>query len=240
MGRQPQAGTVQVRRHLLVILAEADEPMSTPDVLVAMSRRVGCNGTETKPVCRFAGDRRGSCPAWCWNRPVYPQLRAMAKLGLVQRIRVPDHRCVYWQRVDNETDEAMNNLLDQNAEEPAGAGPAGDSDQVRQLYRERAHLISALVRRAVLDVGRDAVIAYNDPNEPRLPVLYADTDAGQVSWHINPEDLPLFAAVPVVDPGDSRARWDGHDKQTALTRLRTLATGRSRSPEPVPQQVGRR
>ncbi|MBN9748623.1 hypothetical protein DMP23_47440 [Amycolatopsis sp. A1MSW2902] len=111
---------------------------------------------------------------------------------------------------------------------------------MRQLYRERAHLISALVRRAVLDPGREAVIAYNDPDEPRLPVLYADTEAGQVSWHINPDDLPLFAAVPVVAPGDPRARWDGHDKQTALTRLRTLATGQSRGPDAAPGQVGRR
>ncbi|MBN9748562.1 hypothetical protein DMP23_47090 [Amycolatopsis sp. A1MSW2902] len=171
---------------------------------------------------------------------MYPQLRAMAKLGLVQRIRIPDHRCVYWQRVDNETDEAMNELFDQNTAEVAGTGPAGDSDQVRALYRERAHLVAALVRAAVLDVGRDAVIAYNDPDEPRLPVLYADTDAGQISWHINPEDLPLFAAVPVVDPGDPRARWDGHDKQTALTRLRTLAAGQSRGPRAVPGQFGRR
>jgi hypothetical protein len=215
MGRQPHAGTVQVRRHLLVILADAGKPISTPDVLVAMSRRVGCNNPETTPVCRFAGDPRGSCPAWCWNRPVYPQLRAMAKLGLVQRIRVPDHRCVYWQRADNETDEAMNQLLDQNTGEPAGTSVAGDSDHVRQLYRERAHLISALVRRAVLD-------------------------AGQVSCHINPDDLPLFAAVPVVDPGDSRARWDGHDKQTVLTRLATLATGQSRGHEAASEQVGRR
>lgn len=237
MGRQPQSGTVAVRRRLLEILAQADEPMSTPDVLVAMSRRAGCNDPDTTPVCRFAGDPRGSCPAWCWQQPVYPQLRAMAKLGLVQRIRVPDHRCVYWQRVDNETDEAMNRLLDQNTEKAAGTGPAGDSDQVRELYRERAHLISALVRRAVLDGGRDAVIAYNDPAEPRLPVLYADTDAGQLSWHLHPDDLPLFAAVPVVGPGDARARWDGHDKQTALARLRTLATS---GHDAVAGQGGRR
>lgn len=104
-----------------------------------------------------------------------------------------------------------------------GTDLAADSEQVRGLYRERAHLLAALVRLAVLDRGQDAVIAYNDPAEPDLPVLYAHTSAGQVSWHLNPEHLGLFAAVPVVAPDDPRARWDGHDKDTALARLRELA-----------------
>lgn len=108
--------------------------------------------------------------------------------------------------------------------EPRGTLTAGDSDQMRQLYRERAYLVAALVRSAVLDQGREAVIAYNDPDAPDLPVLYADTSAGQISWHINPVDLPLLAAVPVVADDDPRARWDGHDKQTALARLHALAT----------------
>lgn len=227
MGRQPQPSTVQVRRHLLAILADADAPMSTPDVLVALSRRFGCNSPDTKPTCRFANDPRNSCPAWCWHQPAYPQLRAMANRGLVERIRVPDHRCVYWRRLDNESDEAMNQLfVDHNGPDSAETGPAGDSDQVRQLYRERAHLVAALVRWAVLDAGRDAVIAYNDPDQPHLPVLFADTSAGQISWHINPDDLSLFAAVPIVAHDDPRARWDGHDKHTALARLRALGMQR--------------
>lgn len=109
-----------------------------------------------------------------------------------------------------------------------GTDLAADDEQVRGLYRERAHLVTALVRLAALDAGHPAVIAYNDPREPMLPVLYVHTAAGQISWHLNPEHLLLFAAVPVVEPDDPRARWDGHDKDTALARLLALAAGATR------------
>lgn len=100
-----------------------------------------------------------------------------------------------------------------------GTDLSGDDEHTAELYRERAHLLAALVHLAELD----AVISYNDPNEPNLPVLYVDTVAGQISWHLNPDHLPLFAAVPVVDPEDRRARWDGHTKDTALARLRAVS-----------------
>ncbi|MET9263662.1 hypothetical protein [Amycolatopsis sp. NPDC004079] len=100
-----------MRRLLLAILDEADRPVSTPAVLKAMARRAGCNRPGTEPACPFDGDKHDSCPAWCWRQRVYPQLRALANIGLVQRIRVPDRRCMYWSRVDNETDAAMNRLL---------------------------------------------------------------------------------------------------------------------------------
>ncbi|MFC7344887.1 NUDIX domain-containing protein [Saccharopolyspora griseoalba] len=99
----------------------------------------------------------------------------------------------------------------------AGSDLAGDSDQVRELYRERAHLV------AVLAAQFPARIAYNDPREPTLPVLYLDTTAGQVSYHLNPEDVALFGHVPVVDGDISSAVWDRHNKATALQRLRQLA-----------------
>lgn len=108
-----------------------------------------------------------------------------------------------------------------------GTDLSADSEGIRDLYRERAHLIAALVRLAALDSDRPAVIAYNDPNEPALPVLYVHTKAGQISWHLNPDDLSLYAAVSVVEPDDPRAIWDGHDKDTALARLRALAEGQS-------------
>ncbi|MBO0880987.1 MAG: hypothetical protein J2P17_11715 [Mycobacterium sp.] len=129
--------------------------------------------------------------------------------------------------VRNENGDLMGASWDTLAEDGGGTfcavtstGLAADSDQVRGLYRERAHLIAALVRQADLD----AVIAYNDPVEPELPVLYAHSPAGQLSWHLNPEHLALFTGVPVVAPDDPRARWDGHDKETALARLSKLST----------------
>lgn len=106
---------MQVRRLLLAILDEADRPVPTPEMLAAMARRAGCNGQSAEPACPLAGGAHDSCPAWCWHQRVYPQLRALANLGLVQRIRVPCHRCVYWRRIDNDTDEAMNRLFDGEA-----------------------------------------------------------------------------------------------------------------------------
>ncbi|RBM17965.1 hypothetical protein DI005_20770 [Prauserella sp. PE36] len=117
---------------------------------------------------------------------------------------------------------------------PAGTDLAADGEQVRDLYYERAHLLAVLAHR----LAREAVIAYNDPREPALPVLYLDTAAGQISWHLNPKHLSLFDTVPVVQPSDPRAAWDGHDKNTALTRLRALAqltspAGESTQTDPV-------
>lgn len=48
-----------------------------------------------------------------------------------------------------------------SAEEPSVTETdlTADSEQVRGLYRERAHLMAPLVRVSVLDQGREAVIA---------------------------------------------------------------------------------
>lgn len=71
---------------------------------------------------------------------------------------------------------------------------ANDSQQVRGLYRERAHLLAALA------ATWPSALSYNDPTEPTLPVLYVDTPVGQVVNHINPDDLTLFAGTPSMRP----------------------------------------
>lgn len=87
-------------------------------------------------------------------------------------------------------------------------------------YRERAHLVAYLASQ------HPAVIAYSDPNTPDWPVVTITTPAGQLSWHISPDDLDLFGHVPHVVADDPRAQWDGHDTPTKYERLAALVPER--------------
>ena len=99
-----------------------------------------------------------------------------------------------------------------------GTDLTADSEQTRALYRERAHLI------AVFASHYPARLAYNDEFEPEMAVLYVHTSAGQVTWHLHPDDLDLFGHVPWADTDTSLFTvFDGHDKDEALARLRQLA-----------------
>ncbi len=92
------------------------------------------------------------------------------------------------------------------AEELAAARAARDS-----VYRERAHLVAylAAVHPSVLGI---------DPDEPDWPVVYVSTEAGQLSWHLAPDDLPLFAHVA----RSASAAWDGHTTEQKYARLDDL------------------
>ena len=78
------------------------------------------------------------------------------------------------------------------------------------LYRERAHLVAHLAAIYPSHIG-------TDPSEPDWPVLYIDTDAGQLSWHISTADLPLLTHV-----SRGEACWDGHSTQEKYRRLDSL------------------
>lgn len=135
MSPKPAIRTVAVRDQILAILREAADPLPTPQILVAMSNGGRhCNGPHNQE-CRSPG---GDCPAWWWctpgphGPPVYPQLRALERLGLVARAQYPnpdsiaraiaagnlyhhivdaDSRCVFWRYVDTESDDALNEVL---------------------------------------------------------------------------------------------------------------------------------
>jgi hypothetical protein len=88
---------------------------------------------------------------------------------------------------------------------------------VRALYRERAHLLAFIA--ATPDIT--GVLSYSDPRQPEYAVLTLDTEAGQLTWHIHPDDLDRFPHVPLVDPALAPA-WDGHttaEKNARLTQL---------------------
>lgn len=81
------------------------------------------------------------------------------------------------------------------------------------IYRERAALVAFLAK------IWPAYFAHNDPAEPDWAVLYVNTPAGQLSWHIAEEDRDLFPRVRVDEYGPS---WDGHSTEEKYTRLSTL------------------
>jgi hypothetical protein len=85
----------------------------------------------------------------------------------------------------------------------------------RSLYRERAHLV------AYLSALYPSVLTY-DAAEGARPVLYVATGEGQMSWHIDLQDVDLFEHVPVVNPRDPRAQWDTHNRGTKYGRLQRL------------------
>lgn len=90
---------------------------------------------------------------------------------------------------------------------------------VTKAYTERAQLLSFLT------TIHDSVIAYNDPDDPLWPVLYVNAHmAGQMTWHIAPNDLHLFKHVPVIENDDPRATWDGHDTDEKYKRLQHLVS----------------
>jgi hypothetical protein len=81
----------------------------------------------------------------------------------------------------------------------------------RALYAERnllAQLVATMLGGWVVGI---------DSDNPDMPVLAIATSAGQISWHINPDDLVLDRS-----PVDVSAVWDGHDKATAQARIRAL------------------
>lgn len=84
------------------------------------------------------------------------------------------------------------------------------------VYRERARLVAHL---ATL---YPSVLSFSDPTEPEWPVLYVDSPAGQLSWHIAPGDRDLFEHVSLVPPSDARAKWDGHSTEEKYARLASI------------------
>jgi hypothetical protein len=55
-----------------------------------------------------------------------------------------------------------------------------------------------------------------DENEPDWPVLYIQTPAGQVSWHI-PQAERIYEPTPRRDWTQA---WDGHTTEEKMGRLR--------------------
>lgn len=81
-------------------------------------------------------------------------------------------------------------------------------------YRERARLVAHLASLHPSHIGP------TDPAMPDWPVVIIETPAGQMSWHIAPRDVSLFAHVRPSSAVD-RA-WDGHSSEEKYERLQAL------------------
>ncbi|MFE3206307.1 hypothetical protein [Embleya sp. NPDC059237] len=98
----------------------------------------------------------------------------------------------------------------------------------RSVYRERAELIADLAARW------PSVLVTSAPDLPEYAIVHIHPPTGPMSWHIHPDDVPLFDHVRRVGADHPRAQWDGHSTGEKYDRLRALRPAPSTAPRPVP------
>jgi hypothetical protein len=99
------------------------------------------------------------------------------------------------------------------------------TDERDKAYRERAHLVAYLAACHPSAIKADA-----EPEAPGWAIIYADTPAGQMSWHLAEDDLGLFGHVAKVD---HHIPWDGHttdEKYARLAELTRMVAGNLHDP----------
>lgn len=90
------------------------------------------------------------------------------------------------------------------------ASPPTELDAV---YRERAHLVAALAARwPAVRTPMDA---------DGYSVVYIDSPAGQLSWHIHQADIGLFRHVALTGTPPEQL-WDGHSTEEKYQRVASL------------------
>jgi hypothetical protein len=89
-------------------------------------------------------------------------------------------------------------------------------DNLDQAYRERNHAVAALARIYPSGIRKTDIKGW-DPEWKGC--IYIDLPTGQVSFHYHDREAWLFEGLP-----DYERAWDGHDKETALSRLASLRT----------------
>ena len=90
-------------------------------------------------------------------------------------------------------------------------------NELDMAYRERNALVAALIR----SHGWPAEVVMA-PDTEGWWIVYAETPAGQVSWHISPDDMDLFSDWPVAF-GSKGSPWDGHTTEEKYRRLAALS-----------------
>jgi RyR domain len=85
-----------------------------------------------------------------------------------------------------------------------------DAPELRAVYRERARLVAFLAACYPAWIGSDGGWA----------VVYVDTPAGQMSWHIADDDTDLFGHLSEAEGDDGP--WDGHTTEQKYERLARL------------------
>lgn len=88
------------------------------------------------------------------------------------------------------------------------------NDALNAAYRERAQLVALLAALYPSHIG------YNDPNEPEWAVVTIEVATGQLTWHVAPDDMPLFSHVQRTTR--ICRGWDGHTTEEKYERIRGL------------------
>ena len=86
--------------------------------------------------------------------------------------------------------------------------------KLNEVYAERNRLALTLARLAHA-LGHDAYFAEDKENGPDWCILFIETPAGQVSWHIPWDEVQGRHIMPYR----LSAEWDGHTKAQANRRL---------------------
>lgn len=98
-----------------------------------------------------------------------------------------------------DTDELLNEAMNQLRQA---------REDLKKVYRERAHLVAALT------AHYPAV--WTDDLEDQWRIVYVTFPSGQASWHIAQADWDLFLHLPLVVDNP----WDGHDTDEKYRRVR--------------------
>ncbi|ADI05636.1 hypothetical protein SBI_02515 [Streptomyces bingchenggensis BCW-1] len=85
-----------------------------------------------------------------------------------------------------------------------------------EAYRERAHLLAWI---SALHPANAVITTAADIDELGWQLLYLLVGGWQMSWHIAPRDVGLFAHVEHVSTSDPRAQWDGHSTEQKYERM---------------------
>jgi hypothetical protein len=87
-------------------------------------------------------------------------------------------------------------------------------------YAERNKLVAALIR----ITGWPACMA-PDFDAPGYTVVYVESPAGQLSWHVSDEEIDQFLALGLPWRPWAPGVWDGHTTEEKYERLARLKGG---------------
>jgi len=125
---------------------------------------------------------------------------------------------IRWSLWEDAARAAISSYIKANGRDPVDAASviteavvpelAGIREQLRAVYTERARLVAFLA-------ACYPSVMLTDDAEPDWPIVFVDTPAGQLSWHVARADLGLFAHVPAT----AEPTWDGHTTEVKYERL---------------------
>lgn len=92
------------------------------------------------------------------------------------------------------------------------------ADKVDAVYNERDMCV-ALIAKLSMALGYEVGIGKDDKWEGRRfeSVVYIDLPNGQISWHIDEDELDLFDGIPKYDK-----EYDGHTTEEKYSRMKSF------------------